>query len=137
MEELQDEVQWWQVSNQMKQKFGISKRSGKQCRERWHNHLDPNTRKREWTEDEEMIIFNYQQQHGNQWSDIAKFLIGRSDNTIKNHFYATIRRKIRKYNKINVEKITIDLKDVMNDKELVKKLMSVPEKQKKNTNTEV
>ena len=84
-----------------------------------------------------MIIFNYQQQHGNQWSDIAKFLIGRSDNTIKNHFYATIRRKIRKYNKINVEKITIDLKDVMNDKELVKKLMSVPEKQKKNTNTEV
>ena len=79
-----------------------------------------------------MIIFNYQQQHGNQWSEIAKFLIGRSDNTIKNHFYATIRRKLRRYNKINSDKILIPLKDVMNSKDLVKMLMEVPEKEKLN-----
>lgn len=126
--ELKDELQWCVVASLMCQKFGIKNRSGKQCRERWFNHLDPSTRKREWTEDEEMIIFNYQQQHGNQWSEIAKFLNGRSDNTIKNHFYATIRRKLRRYNKINMDKILMPLKDVMGDKEIIKKLMAVPEK---------
>jgi len=32
-------------------------RSGKQCRERWHNHLDPQINKTAWNEDEEQIIF--------------------------------------------------------------------------------
>ena len=132
MLELQGDFQWCQISRLMLQRFGIKNRSGKQCRERWFNHLDPSTRKREWTQDEEMIIFNYQQMHGNQWSEIAKFLIGRSDNTIKNHFYATIRRKLRRYNKINSDKILIPLKDVMNSKDLVKMLMEVPEKEKLN-----
>ena len=28
------------------------KRSGKQCRERWYNHLDPSVKKSKWTEEE-------------------------------------------------------------------------------------
>jgi Myb-like DNA-binding domain len=135
MQESSEELQWCKVAKIMKYKYGIQNRSGKQCRERWHNHLDPETRKREWTHDEEMIIFNYQQQYGNQWSEIAKFLIGRSDNTIKNHFYATIRRKLRKYNKNNPP-IRESLKDVMNNKDLVKKLIAIPEKEKKIIETE-
>ncbi|CAM9750480.1 unnamed protein product, partial [Hapterophycus canaliculatus] len=31
-------------------------RSGKQCWERWHNHLDPTIRKCEWSEEEENIL---------------------------------------------------------------------------------
>ena len=84
-----------------------------------------------------MIIFNYQQQHGNEWSKVAKFLHGRSDNTIKNHFYATIRRKLRRYNKFHPDKkIQKPLCDIMGDKELVKTLMNIPEKEKKTVITE-
>ena len=31
-------------------------RIGKQCRERWHNHLNPEIRKDRWTEDEDLAI---------------------------------------------------------------------------------
>ena len=34
----------------------IPQRSGKQCRERWHNHLDPNINKKKWTTHEDMIL---------------------------------------------------------------------------------
>jgi myb proto-oncogene protein len=33
-------------------------RTGKQCRERWQNHLRPNIKKGNWTRDEEEMIRN-------------------------------------------------------------------------------
>ena len=44
---------WAQVSEDMKGNFGENSRSGKQCRERWHNHLNPKVKKRSWTVEEE------------------------------------------------------------------------------------
>lgn len=35
-------------------------RMGKQCRERWFNHLDPSVKKTEWTPREDEILFNAQ-----------------------------------------------------------------------------
>ena len=35
---------------------------------------------------------------GNKWSRIAQKLTGRTDNNIKNFFYSTLRRAIRKLN---------------------------------------
>ena len=32
-------------------------REGKQCRERWHNHLSPTIKKTAWTETEQWILF--------------------------------------------------------------------------------
>lgn len=31
-------------------------RIGKQCRQRWHNHLNPDIRKERWTEEEDEAI---------------------------------------------------------------------------------
>ena len=31
-------------------------RIGKQCRERWHNHLNPDIKKERWTEEEDAAI---------------------------------------------------------------------------------
>lgn len=84
-----------------------------------------------------MIIFNFQQKMGNNWSKISKFLIGRSDNTIKNHFYATVRRKLRRYNRICEDKISLPVKEIIKDKELVRMLMEIPEKEKPDNCVEV
>ena len=60
-------------------------RAGKQCRERYVNHLDPKLKKGELTDDEEAILIGMHEHHGNKWTVISKQLPGRSDNDVKNH----------------------------------------------------
>jgi hypothetical protein len=68
-------------------------RIGKQCRERWCNHLDSRIRKGQWTPEEDDMVFRWQQKLGNKWSEIAKLLPGRTENAVKNRFNSAARRK--------------------------------------------
>ncbi len=72
----------------------IPGRTGKQVRERWLNHLSPGVTKRPWSVEEDNVIIENHKRIGNCWSRIAKLLQGRSDNSVKNRYYTTLRRRI-------------------------------------------
>ncbi|KAK8513607.1 hypothetical protein V6N13_002341 [Hibiscus sabdariffa] len=72
-------------------------RIGKQCRERWHNHLNPAINKQAWTQEEELALIRAHQIFGNRWAELSKFLPGRTDNAIKNHWNSSIKKKLDSY----------------------------------------
>ena len=70
-------------------------RMGKQCRERWFNHLAPEVKKGAWSAEEDRLIMRLVRDMGTKWSAIVKLLPGRSDNAIKNRYYSAIRKAHR------------------------------------------
>jgi len=70
-------------------------RLGKQCRERWYNHLSPDIKKGAWTLEEDRLLKEIHRELGNKWSKIAARLPGRTDNAVKNRWNSTIQRQMR------------------------------------------
>ena len=68
-------------------------RIGKQCRERWYNHLNPSIKKGNWTVQEDKVLFRSQFVFGNRWSEISKLLPGRTENSVKNRFTSTAKKR--------------------------------------------
>ena len=75
----------------------IPGRCGKQCRERWQNHLSPDCRNNnEWTAEEEASLFALHAELGNKWAQIARRMRGRNDNAVKNHYYKRVGKYLKR-----------------------------------------
>jgi hypothetical protein len=75
-------IRWSQLAKMM------PNRTGKQCRERWADHVDPQLKRVAWSAEEDETLFTQQELIGNKWAQIAVLLPGRSRNQVKNRFHS-------------------------------------------------
>jgi hypothetical protein len=72
----------------------LKMRTPKQCRERWHNHLDPAIDRRPWTYEEDLILATKQATLGNRWAEISRYLPGRTDTLVKNRWVTWLKPRL-------------------------------------------
>ena len=49
-------------------------------------------KKGDWTTEEDFKLFSLFNIHGSSWTKLTKHFMGRTENSIKNRFYSTIRK---------------------------------------------
>lgn len=88
---------WSSIARELNLKAhnGKNVRHGKQCRERYYNHLDPQLNKGFFASEEDLIVLRAQAEIGNKWSLISKQLPGRTENQVKNRYKSLIKQAKR------------------------------------------
>jgi hypothetical protein len=89
---------WTQIARELNTNVygGRPVRQGKQCRERWFNHVHPGLKTASWSCDEDCFLIMKQKEMGNRWSDIAKLMGDRTENGVKNR-WKSLEKKARKH----------------------------------------
>eukprot|EP00301_Raphidiophrys_heterophryoidea_P027638 c9748_g2_i2.p1 GENE.c9748_g2_i2~~c9748_g2_i2.p1 ORF type:complete len:579 (+),score=134.23 c9748_g2_i2:258-1994(+) len=72
--------------------FLLENKTGKQCRERWHNQLNPDVLKGPWTKEEDDQVMKLVDKYGTKWACIARHVKGRTDNAIKNRYNSSLKK---------------------------------------------
>lgn len=68
-------------------------RTGKQCKERWNNHLNPDINRGEWNAQEELYLLELYRDLGNKWCVISKELPTRTESNIKNKIKSLLNKE--------------------------------------------
>jgi|DEB0MinimDraft_12_1074336.scaffolds.fasta_scaffold21626_4 hypothetical protein len=84
--QMNDHMMWRYLSNY------LPARSGKSCRERWYNHLDPKIKRTDWSIEEQWVVFILRGEQNLRWANISKMLLGRTDNAVKNFWNSRLNK---------------------------------------------
>ena len=71
----------------------MGSRTPRQCRERFKNYLANSLRHDKWTPSEDAVILEKYYAYGNKWNIIAKYLPGRTGNSIRNRCQFLLKKK--------------------------------------------
>ena len=81
--------------------------------------MNPKVNKSNWSNEEDLVLFLKHKELGNKWSLLCKFLPGRTDNTIKNHWNSSMQKKINffeeKFSKMIGNKNEEDINNIIKD----------------------
>ncbi|CAK91822.1 unnamed protein product (macronuclear) [Paramecium tetraurelia] len=84
---------WCRLANLLNLHFKESPRTGKQCRERWNNHLNPDINRHPWNLEEDIELLEIVKKHHRKWAFISKNLkTKRSENAVKNRFNCLLKK---------------------------------------------
>ena len=110
---VEQNARWGVISKRLSNEFhkGAQVRSGKRCKERWCNHLNPTIYKGPWTPQDDLKLVKLIQQHGKQWSIISQSIPERTVNSIKNRFKSMLNKEHQQLNSLDSQSILIRIID--------------------------
>ena len=85
---------WTVIADAFVERTGVQ-RNGKQCRERWCDHLDPDLITDTLTEEEKKTLHALHEKFGTQWTEYREHMPHRSSIWFKNFINGDKRRKRR------------------------------------------
>lgn len=71
-------------------------RTNKACRKRWRHSLSPGVKKSAWTAEEDKLLCDLHEKHGDKWSVIAREIEGRTDDACSKRYREALDPSLRK-----------------------------------------
>ncbi|CAG9312156.1 unnamed protein product [Blepharisma stoltei] len=101
---------WGELANILNNELhkGIKIRTGKQCKERWNNHLNPQINRGIWTPVEDLMLLEAHKKLGNRWSLIAKELNTRTESSIKNRVKSLLNQEKQELDSLDLPGQALD-----------------------------
>lgn len=115
---------WGQIANLLNKEIhkGLKIRTGKQCKERWNNYLNPAVNRGVWSIAEDVLILENYKTFGNKWSVISKTIANRTESAVKNRIKSLL-------NKIKQDLSTMDNLNTGIDRMIAAKMSVKDEKE--------